>query len=252
MPREPRVRRELPRTVFDTLDAARSRGHPYRYTERDVAAIARFVSRPVEFDQYEVDVRHLQRTVASIPPRREQVATQNAIDQRIHAQRRADDDNRREHAQRNAPRNALLARLSDAPPSHEPIVTRPVLIDFTRTTDDDRVKIFIPKIEATRRRLIAVVEVLDEDTISICTGSAVVRILDKRLEKLLEYCRNDKDRLVGVTPAEWQGLNWGLREIGKVSFKALRANLEPVVERITEIAHGGYFSFIDRILFTSV
>ena len=135
----------------------------------------------------------MQQLVDSLPTRREQERTQRAIDSRIHAQRRADEDNRRKHAQRNAPRHALLARLSDAPPSHEPIVHRPVLIDFTRTTDDDRVKIFIPKLEATLRRLAAVIEVLDEGTIAVRIGTGTTRLLNTRLEQLLGYCRDEKD-----------------------------------------------------------
>ena len=193
MPREPRVRRELPRVVFDTLAAARSHGQPYRYTERDVAAIAQFVSRLIEFDHDEVNVRHVQQLVDSLPTRREQERTQRAIDSRIHAQRHADEDTRREHAQRNVPRNALLARLSNAPPSHEPIVHRPVLIDFTCTSDDDRVKIFIPKLEATLCRLAAVIEVLDEDTIAqrVADVSALVEELtaqraEERIGTLVE------------------------------------------------------------------
>jgi hypothetical protein len=56
VPREPPVRRSLPSAVDQTLDAHRQAGQPYRYTDADVRAIARFVSAPVSFDQRAVDL----------------------------------------------------------------------------------------------------------------------------------------------------------------------------------------------------
>jgi hypothetical protein len=56
VPRKPLVRRLLLSAVNQTLDAHCQAGQPYRYTNTDVRAIARFVSAPVSFDQCAVDL----------------------------------------------------------------------------------------------------------------------------------------------------------------------------------------------------
>ena len=44
-PQGPKVRRSLPKPVFDRLQAGRDVGKPYRYTAKDVRAIVRYVSK---------------------------------------------------------------------------------------------------------------------------------------------------------------------------------------------------------------
>jgi hypothetical protein len=74
VPREPRTRRRLSKEVFNRLEAGRSRNEPYRYTTRDVWAIATHVSRPpVPVSQLEADLQQLSavRNHAPLPTKRE-------------------------------------------------------------------------------------------------------------------------------------------------------------------------------------
>ena len=45
-PQGPKVRRSLPKPVFDRLQAGRDVGKPYRYTAKDVRAIVRYLFNP--------------------------------------------------------------------------------------------------------------------------------------------------------------------------------------------------------------
>jgi hypothetical protein len=72
--RKPRTCRRLPKEVFDRLEAGRSRNEPYRYTTRDVRAIAAHVSRPpAPVSQLEADLQQLSaaRDHAPLPTKRE-------------------------------------------------------------------------------------------------------------------------------------------------------------------------------------
>jgi hypothetical protein len=60
VPRKPRTCWYLPKEVFDRLKAGHSQNEPYRYTTRDIRAIATYVSRPpAPVSQLEADLQQL-------------------------------------------------------------------------------------------------------------------------------------------------------------------------------------------------
>ena len=50
-----------------------------------------------------------------------------------------------------------------------------------------------------------------------------------------------------VDKAQWQALNYGLIEIGKVSFKNLRQRHDEIALEIARLAKGGYFDVLERV-----
>ena len=48
-----------------------------------------------------------------------------------------------------------------------------------------------------------------------------------------------------INPAQWQALNYGLIEIGKVSFKNLCQRHDEIVLEIARVAKGGYFDVLE-------
>lgn len=145
-----------------------------------------------------------------------------------------------------ASRVPLADRLSAAP-TYKPIAPKPVLINFTRTDNGDRVKIFLPKVEATLKRLVAVTDILNTLDVEEQQKSEyrAFQKLVTNLTCLAEQLREGRlDTYERALAAQWQGLSWGLREIGKVSFKSLRHEFARVISRLREIAEGGYFDWL--------
>ena len=48
-----------------------------------------------------------------------------------------------------------------------------------------------------------------------------------------------------VNQAEWQALNYGLIEIGKISFKNLRQRHDEIALDISRVIRGGYFGILE-------
>jgi hypothetical protein len=68
VPCKPRTCRCLPKEVFDYLKAGRSRNEPYRYTTRDVRAIATHVSRlSAPVSQLEANLQQLSAACNHVP-----------------------------------------------------------------------------------------------------------------------------------------------------------------------------------------
>ena len=221
---EPRLNRELPQEVFDHLHARREAGHPYRYTTRDVRAILKFVndkpepSRPSFFT--EADQARFDET------RR----TSRQLGERIAAERKLSLANRIEKprlAERiSTGTNAVRAALSP-------------IINFKNKSRDNVIAIFIPKIRATLRRLAILVklerfELLPND----------IRIPIRNFVDSLDKFYNDITTR-SINPTQWQALNYGLIEIGKVSFKNLRQRYDEIVLEIARVAKGGYFDVLE-------
>ena len=222
---EPKLQRELPQEVFDHLHARREAGQPYKYTTRDVRAILKFVNdkpepaRPsffTEADQARFDdTRHSARQYG----------------ERIAAERKLSLADRIEK-----PRLAerISAGTSAAPAARSPI------IDFKHKSHDNIVAIFVPKVRATIRRLAIVIklerfEFLPND----------IKLPVEHLVYGLDKFYNSIATLP-VDKAQWQALNYGLIEIGKVSFKNLRQRHDEIALEIARLAKGGYFDVLER------
>ena len=113
------------------------------------------------------------------------------------------------------------------------------IIDFKNKSRDNVTAIFIPKIRATLRRLAILVklerfELLPND----------LRIPVRNFVNSLDKFYNDITTR-SIDPAQWQALNYGLIEIGKVSFKNLRQRHDEIVLEIARVAKGGYFDVLE-------
>ena len=118
---------------------------------------------------------------------------------------------------------------------------KPVLIDFAKHSDKDQIGIFCPKIEATAKRLMSIVELLKEFPDS---HPDHVRKFHNFLERLLNLRDALDERAPTIVAAQWQSLDWGLKEIGKISFGGIRRNYEMVLHRVVEVVDNGYFEFL--------
>ena len=224
---EPRLQRELSPQVSDLIHARRDAGHPYKFTTKDVRAIIRYVSdkpepaRPSFFT--EADLAHFNRTRRSARNYGERIAAERiqarpSLADRIEKPRLAD---------------RISEGTNAAPAAPSPI------IDFEHKSVDRIIAIFIPKIRATLRRLAIVVklerfELLPND----------IRIPIRNFVDSLDKFYNDITTR-SINPAQWQALNYGLIEIGKVSFKNLRQRYDEIVLKIARVAKGGYFDVLE-------
>ena len=225
----PRLNRELPQEVFDHIHTRREAGHPYRYTTKDVRAILRYVNdkpepaRPSFFT--EADLARFNRTRRSARNYGERIAAERiqnrpSLADRIEKPRLAD---------------RISEGTNAAPAAPSPI------IDFEHKSVDRIIAIFIPKIRATLRRLAIVVklerfELLPND-IRLPVQN-FVDALDRFYNVLGSYHSI-------VNRAEWQALNYGLIEIGKISFKNLRQRHDEITLDISRVIRGGYFSILE-------
>lgn len=226
--REPRLQRSLPPSFLEALQAKRERGEPHRYTDRDVTAIVRYVSKRPKVDpRYcrfptDSEVQHHRNQARALGERVRQERTQ-ALADRIEPP-------------------TLAERLAAAPNSPlTPIAPKPILIDFKKTAVEDLIAIFRVKLVATITRL---------DPIYTLTNlrdelpAEHQRVLDLLGDLLIAFTRSLVDRAYDVTQEQWQKLDWGLKEIGKISFKQLRHRYKQIVSEIVRVAGNGYFDWI--------
>ena len=222
---EPKLQWELPQQVFDHIHARREAGQPYRYTTKDVRAILKFVNdkpepaRPSFFT--EADQARFDET------RR----TSRQLGERIAAERTLSLADRIEK-----PRLAerISAGTNAAPAAPSPI------IDFENKSPDRVVAIFIPKIRATLKRLAIVVKLERFELLPNDIRLPLKNFVD-RLDKFynaIATCPIDR--------AQWQALNYGLIEIGKISFKNLRQRHDTIALEIVRVYQGGYFGVLER------
>ena len=118
---------------------------------------------------------------------------------------------------------------------------KPVLIDFAKHSDKDQIGIFRSKIEATAKRLTPIVELIEEFPDA---PRDHIRKFKHFLERLLDLRDALDERAPTIVAAQWQSLDWGLKEIGKISFGGIRRNYETVLRRVVEVVDNGYFEFL--------
>jgi hypothetical protein len=234
VPREPPVRRSLPFAVDQTLDAHCQAGQPYRYTDADVRAIARFVSAPVSFDQCAVDLALIEQTRGGPRPtkRENRLAFRRQLEE-THARRAANAEREEAHKKSLAARLGvpLADRLAPAAStSAAPIAPKPILINFKKVQGEDRVKVFQPKIRATIKRLTPLIELFDQfsDRVDVSKFHQLERFLDR----LLNLQDHLSERVRTISPDQWQRLDFNLRQFGKIPFTSLRHRYPDVLKEV--------------------
>jgi hypothetical protein len=234
VPREPPVRCSLPSAVKQTLDAHCQAGQPYRYTNADVCAIARFVSAPVSFDQRAVDLALIEQARGGpCPTKREnRLAFRRQLEE-TRACRAANAE--REEAHKKSLAACLKVPLADclapaASTSATPITPKPVLIDFKKIQGEDCIKIFQPKIKATIKRLTPLVKLFDQftDRVDVSKFHQLKRFLDQllNLQDHLSECT------CTISPDQWQRLDFNLCQFGKIPFTSLHHRYSDVFKEV--------------------
>ena len=223
---EPRLHRQLSQQVPDLLHARREAGHPYKYTTKDVRAILRYVNdkpepaRPSFFT--EADQARFDET------RR----TSRQFGERIAAERKLSLAERIEK-----PR---LAERISAGTNAAPAVKSP-LIDFEGRSHERLVAIFIPKVRATLRRLAVVVKLERFELLPNDIRLPVRNFVDQ-LDKFYNTIATRP-----VNKAQWQALNYGLLEIGNISFKNLRQRHDEIALEIARVIKRNYFDVLEDV-----
>jgi hypothetical protein len=246
VPREPRTRRRLLKEVFNRLEASRSRNEPYRYTISDVRAIAAHVSHPpASISQLEADLQQLFAACnhAPLPTKREACLAFRKNQAERHEQlatvrtQRAQQERRMLKEHLACP--SLAERISEQ--TYTPIVPKPIVIDFTKTTTTDLIGIFKPKITATALRLKPIIELEEHWSDATPNQRRAFESLTDKIQSFgfdLEVCAP------AVTHVQWQSLDWGLKEVGKVLFAGLRCNYKEILCRLVQISEQGYFDWL--------
>jgi hypothetical protein len=246
VPRKPRTRRRLSKQVFDHLEAGRLRNELYHYTTGDIRAIAAHVLRPpISVSQLKADLQQLSAACNHVPlpikrearlafrknqaERREQLAAVRT--QRAQQERRT--------LEEHLARHSLAERIGEQ--TYTPIAPKSIVIDFTKTTTADLVGIFKPKITATALRLKPIVKL--EEHWSNATPDQR-RAFESFADKIQSFGFDLETRAPAVTRVQWQSLDWGLKEVGKVLFAGLRRNYKEILSRLVQISEQGYFDWL--------
>ena len=225
--RQPRLRRHLPQSFHNAVQARRDLGEPRLFTEKELEAVVSYVSRRPRF--------HPLGTRLELPDPQEFRSETRQINERNRAARDKSLADRIE-------KPSLRQRIAQAPPpvTNVPVAEKSSILDFKKLTNEDLANIFKPKLEATTKRLQIVLDLLDK-TDHERKHEQSVRSLDKQLHHAL-------DHLVKVVAAanrrDLQSLDWGLKSVGNLSFKGLRRNYSRILGEIAYIAEGGYFDWI--------
>jgi hypothetical protein len=246
VPREPRTRRRLPKQVFDRFEAGRSRNKPYHYTTRDVRAIATHVSYPpVPVSQLEADLQQLSaaRDHAPFPTKREACLAFRKH-QAEHREQLATVRTQRaqqEHRmlEERLARPSLAEQIGEQ--TYTPIAPKPIVINFMKTTTANLIGIFKPKITATALRLKPIIEL--EEHWSNATPNQR-RAFESLADKIQSFGFDLETHTPTVTRVQWQSLDWGLKEVSKVSFTGLRRNYKEILCRLVQISEQGYFNWL--------
>lgn len=248
VPCKPRVRRRLPQQVFDHLEAGRSRNEPYHYTSGDVQAIATHVSCLAHVDQLQADLNNLStaRNHAPLPTRHPRHEARIAFQK--HRAELKDElqtirTQREQQNGRTLEERLARPKLADCitEPTYTPIAPKPIVIDFNRVNAKDLIGIFKPEIATTVTRLKPIIELADHWENAT---SDQRRTFESLTDKIQSFGFDLEQRAPAVTHAQWQSLDWGLKEIGKVSFVGLCRNYQSVLSRLVVLSGQGYFEWL--------
>jgi hypothetical protein len=246
VPRKPHTHRCLLKEVFNRLEAGRSRNEPYHYTTRDVRAIAAHVSRPpVPVSQLEADLQQLSAARDHVPlPTKREARLAFRKHQAEHREQLTAVQTQRAQQERQTleerlARPSLAEQIGEQ--TYTPIALKSIVIDFTKTTTADLIGIFKPKITATALCLKPIIELEEHWSDATPDQRRAFKSLADKIQSFgfdLEACAPT------ITLIQWQSLDWGLKEVGKVSFAGLRRNYKEVLSRLVQISEQGYFNWL--------
>jgi hypothetical protein len=234
MPCEPPVCHSLPSAIDQTLDMHCQAGQPYRYTDTDVCAIARFFSAPVSFDQCTVNLALIERACGGLHPTKceNRLAFYCQLEE-IRACRAANAECKEAHKKSLAARLEvpLADRLAPAAStSATSIALKLILIDFKKVQGKDHVKIFQPKIKATIKWLTPLVKLFDQFSDRVDVSKFY------QLECFLNQLFNLQDHLSEhvrtISPDQWQRLNFNLCQFGKIPFTSLHRRYSNILKKV--------------------
>lgn len=123
------------------------------------------------------------------------------------------------------------------PPTYTPITPKPVLLNFEKLTTADLTRIFAPKFAATLKRF----DVFETFQFSEEIDVNLVNDVNKLIERITHLQRSLKDTACTRVKEEWQSWNYGLKEIGSISFKGLRKNQAQIVKALSAVYRTNYF-----------
>jgi hypothetical protein len=124
-------------------------------------------------------------------------------------------------------RPSLAERIGEQ--TYTPIAPKPIVINFTKTTTADLIRIFKPKITATALCLKPIVEL--EEHWSNATPNQH-RAFESLADKIQSFGFDLEARAPAVTCIQWQSLDWCLKKVRKVLFGGLRRNYKEILCRL--------------------
>lgn len=125
------------------------------------------------------------------------------------------------------------------PPTYTSIASKPVLLNFEKLTVADLVRIFTPKFEATLRRL----DVFKSFQIEEKIPADHIADLHALIERLTHLKGCLKDTGAVRIKDEFQGWNFGLKQIGDISFQGLRRNQAQIIKALSAVWRSNYFEY---------
>lgn len=155
-------------------------------------------------------------------------------------QQRAEDKKKRKYESIHGKKPTLADWLAVLPPPiYTPIAPKPVTLNFEKLTVTNLIHIFSPKFKATLKCL----KVFKTFTISDDIPHRNVgdlRALIDRLQHLKQVLHNTSSIRI---KEEFQQWNWGLHNIGQISFKSLQKNQTQIIKELSSVWQKGFFGY---------
>lgn len=114
-----------------------------------------------------------------------------------------------------------------------------MIFDFKKLTILDLIRIFIPKLDATLKRL----RVFDDIEPEHEDDPGRYQNVQKLIERLKHYKESLQNVSTTRTKEEFQSWNFGLHEIKKVSFAGFRKNRRHIIKYLSDIWESNYFEY---------
>ncbi|EKM49169.1 uncharacterized protein PHACADRAFT_201946 [Phanerochaete carnosa HHB-10118-sp] len=224
--RHPRLRRALPKAIFNQISREHEAGALHQYTTAELQAVIKHVSTlpPPSTSLPTIDWDAIEQAKLA------------AHDDRQHFQAQRDQARARQNTHASSSSNRPLADRLTATPTYTPIAPKPITIDFSRYMAANLARIFVPKFAATLKRF-NVLKTLDCSDVLTNDISTVFKLRDRLAH--LDCTLKDVSRVISIK--EWNRWDSGLKQIGGISFKGLRRNRVQVFKALRAVWNNGYF-----------
>jgi hypothetical protein len=110
-----------------------------------------------------------------------------------------------------------------------------------KTITANLIGIFKPKITATAFRLKPIVELEEHWSSATLDQCCTFEFL---MDKIQSFSFDLETCAPAVTCVQWQNLNWGLKEVGKVLFARVQRNYKEILCRLAQIFKQSYFDWL--------